>query len=386
MTISDSKIIRLLNVAVIAALGHVLSVILVPYAAYKFGSEVASSIAIVDSSIMLISAILAFGLSITVTRDVSQQKNWRGILSNCLGARFILSLFISVIALFLYFFSYINFVALMCFLSAPIIAFNLDFALYGRNQPIRAAYASFIRMSLPVLLFVSLPFVFDFFVSYTFLVIIFYVLSSAFVFYSLNLSPRFYLNINAIKLYRPVIYIGLAGLCITFQRLGFLTFFTADNKAILMLSSMLKIYLAFVAIRRLFIQTFYTSLLNESVYKKVEISCVVIGLAVGLSFIFFSSFFSELIFSNSEKDTNEFILFSGVLIIAGSFFATADARLFLENKDKLYYMSAFTAVAIWLASISLVSFFDLEAQYILVALAVTEFTLALTYRYHLVNR
>ena len=153
-----------------------------------------------------------------------------------------------------------------------------------------------------------------------------------------------------------------------------------------MLSSMLKIYLAFVAIRRLFIQTFYISLLDRAVYKKVEIFCIIVGASISISFFSFSGFFAEFIFSSDEEYARNFIVYAGILIASGSLFATADARLFLKNKDSMYYLSAFIAIAVWLISMLVIFLFNLQPQNVLIALAISEFTLALAYKFYLVRK
>lgn len=388
MKVNDmtSNLIKLFNVAGVVAVGHLLSVLLIPYASKYFGSEVASRIAVVDSTFLLISTMLAFGLSLTVTRSVSQTENWKNIVSKCLSARVVLAVFIQGAALFLYYLDLLDKTAFICFLLSPIISINLDFVLYGRDMPVRAAYASFIRMSLPVLFFILTPLILSVKVDYIFFVVFFYICSAFFVFKSLNFYPKNIPKISSILSYKPVILIGLSSLLIAFQRLGFITFFDMSQNDLVYISTMLKFYLAFVAVRRLFIQTFYVSLLERATYVKVEIFCFTSALIASYLCLAFPEKIASLLFGGNSDSQIEFIVYFSVLLIAGSFFSTADARLFLENKDSKYYASAFISFLIWLFSISLFVIQGLRPAFILLILAVSEAVLAFSYKYFLVKK
>lgn len=386
MKVLSSKITRLINVAGVAAIGHLLSVLLIPYASKYFGSEVASQIAVIDSSFLLISTMLAFGLSLTVTRDVSQTEKWKSKVSKCLSARVVLAVLIQAVSGLLYYLGFIDKIAFICFLLSPLIALNLDFVLYGRDMPVRAAYASFIRMSLPVLFFISLPLILRFNIDYLLLVVVFYLCSTLFVFKSLGFYPNEIPKISSILNYKPVIFIGLASLFIAFQRLGFISFLDVSQTDLVYISTVLKFYLAFVAVRRLFIQTFYVSLLKRSIYVKVEVFCFISALIVASVCFIFPEKIAVLLFSGNSDSQIEYIVFFAILLIAGSLFATADARLFLENKDRSYYASAFISFFIWLVCFSLFFIQDSRPAYILLILALSEAILALSYKYFLVKK
>lgn len=383
MNLLNPKVIRLFSVAGIAAIGHLLSVFLIPYSAKEFGSDVASKIAIIDSTVILISSILAFGLSLTVTRDVLMSIRWQERIQQCIDARFSLAVLLIIVAGGFNFTGIISDLSFFCFLAAPIIAFNLDFVLYGRDMPVSAACASFIRLSIPVIIFAGVPFFWGYSVDYLVVTVVCYISSAAFVFKQLGVFPRLNPDIKTIRLYQPVILIGFGSLCIVFQRLGFLTFFDGDSESTFMLSSMLKFYLAFVAIRRLFIQTFYASLLDESIYKNIEIFCFFVAVAVGTACILYSANIAGIVLGESNETSNDFVFYFGFLIISGSFFSTADARLFLKNQDRRYYLAAFVSTAVWVFGVAVVYSFNFGSQYILMSLAAAEFVLALTYKYYL---
>ena len=385
MKLLNSKLYRLVNVAGIAAIGHLLSVILIPYTSKYFGNEVALEIAIIDSTFLLISAILAFGLSLTVTRDVSLVEEWEKKVSECLSARISLAILLQLISIILFACELLDEIVFICFLLAPLIAINLDFVLYGRDMPIKAAYASFIRMSVPVIAFIVAHQIFKVDIKYLLLLAISYFLSSLFVFKSLQFFPRKSIKLTSIYLYKSVAFVGVASLFISFQRIGFLSFLDVNQDDMTYLSIMLKFYLAFVAIRRLFIQTFYTNLLNVKIYKKVEVFCFLAAIFGAFVCLVYSEYLALLLFDNSSSYNLEFLVNFAALLLAGSMFSTADARLFLLNKDRYYYISAFVSFFTWSCFAILFVTFDFKSSSILLMLAVSEAALAMCYKYFLVK-
>lgn len=373
---------KVLYVAFFAAFGHILSVFIIPFVGKKFGASYASDIALADSTVLLLVSILGFGLTLTVTRDIAGNDNWRGILNDAFNARVTASLIVVLISICLYLLGVLSLIPFICCLASPVIAANMDFALYGRGMPERAAILSFVRLSLPLFLFIAVS-IYISMPAWVYIVFLmsFMLISSNFVFKSLHFKPEFSPKASALSAYVLAGTIGISAFLVVFQRYTALPFLGMSDEELYIVSTLLKGYLAFIAIRRLFIQTFYTRLLERKFYRNIERILLLLGVAIFLSIYAFSDLLSSYIFVETTLNESFYMVGFGLLILVSSLFSTADARLLLEKRDKYYTYSSVAAFSLWVFLI-LINKYVISLN-ILFILAASETLLILLYKYGL---
>ncbi|PLY16462.1 MAG: hypothetical protein C0631_03810 [Sedimenticola sp.] len=383
---------KVLVVGGVIGIGYLLGMFLVPVLTRILPADSIANIAVFDSQMLLVMSLLGFGLTVTTTRDVSLADVWVPIVTGVTSARLTLSLFVTVIGI-------IGLVIngdiyrWLPFLFAPVIALNVDFILYGRGRPVAAAVASFLRQSLPIVIFLLIIIVSSISeVVYALLSLGFLLLSGFYVSTTLGVRYLPVINLRDIQRYMNVLGVGVSSFVIGFQRIGFLGVVSGmlTNVESTMIYGILKVYLAFVAIRRLFIQTFY-SRLNEKIIVNLS-SCIILCVAV---FVFIGcAFYTELIAGFMYGDiTNDishvYILLLGFLILSGSLFPCSDAILLRMKGDKAFiYVSTIAFSAFVLISSFLYIFSEHGASSFLVGLIVSELVLALGYKIagYLINK
>lgn len=375
---------RIITVAFIIGLGHILSVLLVPISNRYLSKEIVANIIIIDSSLMLIISILSFGLALTATRDIATSVSWESKLLKVRDARFTLSILLCITGLFAFYFTGDSFAKWLPFIVSPIIALNLDFALYGKGEPIKAAISSFIRLSLPLITFLFLSVLSLITTEIYYLVCISLGIFGAGFYVSKQLATPYFgtFNFQSLKMYKGVLIIGFVGLLLIFQRLGFVSVFsnyiTESEKIVLY--GVLKIYFAFIAVRRLFIQTFYTKLTQQNVASKINMILFLIGLFIFLICLVFSHEISNVLFKNSEGISIYAIKMIGVIILAGSIFSCEDARLMLFKGDKQYIKATLFSSIIFIGIFSISLWVDNVFEFALWALFLAELSLAISYK------
>jgi hypothetical protein len=380
---------RIITVSLLIGLGHILSVLLVPISNRYLSKDIVANIIVIDSSLMLVISILSFGLALTATRDIATSDSWKSKLLKVRDARFTLSVLLFFIGLFAFYFTDDLPAKWLPFIISPIIALNLDFALYGKGEPIKAAISSFIRLSLPLITFLLMS-MFSLVTSeiyYLVCISLGVFLAGFYVTRQLTTQYCGTFNFQNLKVYKGVLIIGFVGLLLTFQRLGFVSVFSgyiAESEKVA-LYGVLKIYFAFIAVRRLFIQTFYTKLINQNVASKINTILFLIGLSVFFICLIFSHDISNVLFKHSDSFSTYAIRMIGLIILSGSVFSCEDARLMLFKGDKQYvratFFGSFVFIVISSASLWLGNVFEL----VLWALFLAELSLSLGYKASVIN-
>jgi O-antigen/teichoic acid export membrane protein len=376
-----SAIRKLLFVGFFTGIGHLLSISLIPYIGVVKGAESASILAKIDSTFTLIVAILSFGITLTVTRDIALDKeNWKQLAYRSLNARFTLALVLFFIVVTLYFIGLVNKTMLYCFMLSPLIALNLDFLLYGKGMPEKAATLSFFRLATPIFLLWFGTFFFDIAVEYfIFFMGVGIVCTAVLVMKSLDLRFNINIKISSLDLYFFSLLVGLPSFLVVFQRYSFISFMKMSDQEMLVVASLLKLYLAFVAIRRLFIQTFYTQLRVEKVYRAIEIFVFLLGVFVFSFVIYKKEFVFGLIFPDVQASNAYYLTSFAYLVLFSSLFATADSRLLLDKKDRGFVGACVCSFISWMGF----QFTAVLTSDVILNVAFAELILVLTYRYNL---
>jgi hypothetical protein len=368
-------------VVILTAFGHLLAVSLYPIAARHISPQDLVSIGLIDSTMMMILALLGFGLNATATRDIALTTDWRVVLKVVQSARVSLSFLC-----FLFGVTWITYSAGavevgLVMLAAPILALNYDFVLYGLGKPVHASIVSFIRQSFPLVLFLLMIFFnnsspYAYFALLLLFIFVASILVSKFAAANLFFSPnpRFYVA------YISARWVGLAGLFIIFQRFGFLSFI-GDNlpqEDFILLATSLKFLLLVVASKRIIIQVFYTKLVNDSVCKKINILVFTLSLLSLIVSYILSEELSIFIFNRNEAEDYILLIALGACSILS--FAVSDSKLLLQRKDKWMFMSNLICGTVFILCVYLGQEYFSKGIYYLYLLIATELLLAISYR------
>ena len=322
-------------IACLAALGHVLAVALYPFSARFLDSENVAIIGLMDANIMLVVGWLGFGLSATATRDIALSGDWKKIISSTQSARLTLSLVfmvIGVVGLNVFDGNRYFWLALV---AAPFLAVNYDYLLYGLGRPVSASVVSFLRQSIPLIIFCLLLFLGVADSDYYMPLIIVFAVLSAYAVSVLVKSPFLYkLDPFFVKIYWASASIGIAGLVLGMQRYGFINMLEEHltSSEIVQLLVSLKCMLFVVACKRMLIQIFYTKLLDDLVAFKINIFCMASAIAtIGTCWIF-PDFLSSILFDSQDAADILRVMSLGVFSVL--FFAVSDSKLLLIRKDR----------------------------------------------------
>ncbi len=372
---------KLATVVFFTGLGHLLSAFLYPIASRYASSEDIVSIGLFDSTIMMLMALLGFGLNATATRDIALTAEWKSILNNVQSARISIALLCFIVGVLYIGFDFGQIEIGLVLLAAPIWAINYDFALYGLGKPTSASIASFIRQSPPLFLFIILliigfesPFIY-FMLSVVFIFVAAVMVSkfaNAKLFYKPSL--KFYLP------YKSAAWVGIAGLFIAFQRFGFLSYIEGriPQTDFVFLATSLKLLLLVVASKRIIIQVFYTKLIDDSLCKKLNLlafsmSLIILAVTYGLS-----ETLSVILF-NSEK-AESYVLLIALGTCALLFFAVSDSKLLLQRQDKWMSTSTVIGGGLFMVCIFMGKEYIPKGEHYLFLLILTELLLAILYR------
>src|SRR5690606_30990777 len=100
-----------------------------------------------ESLVVIFTAIIALGLQLVTVRDIALADKWQKILINSQRDRFTFSLLIFVgVICFDLFFKEIKPDHLLFYIVIPLIALNSDYSFYGKGEPVKGAFLSFLRV------------------------------------------------------------------------------------------------------------------------------------------------------------------------------------------------------------------------------------------------
>ena len=371
---------KFILVICLTAIGQILSVLFYPLMSSAIHVDVLSQIALIEASMALVVSLLGFGINATTTRDVALSGHYINIVRDTQRARITFALTLTIIAILAYCYDLISLELFYTSSFSIVIALNYDYVLYGLGKPVHAAIASFVRLAMPLIIFIagSILGVLNSSLDYMALLIISLLLSS-FIVSRFCKTPLLYKpTLNFYKVYINAGWIGLAGLSLVFIRIGFVPFLgnNFDNDELVLLMIVLKLGLFAIAGKRILIQFFYKSLLNEQVYSRINnfltasgVFCILIVALMWRPI--------EVIFINSDLNAKLCFLAS-FYIFAMLFFPLSDAKLILLKKDKVVFVlnSVFFLILLFI----LLFFKDnLQNVYDVVAtLVVIEFAISLS--------
>ena len=340
---------RLLIIAFVTGLGHLTTLFSLKYITKLAPNNVIAIIGEIDTLSLLIVAIIAFGLQLSTTREVSLTENWKQELEEAQSARLTLSLMLMLLAITGYFYSK-NYL----FLISPIIALNADYALYGRGKAVMGSFVSLLRVIIPALTLIicSIYFINNIVLIFALSIFVAYLIAGIVVSKSLNIpffvKPKF----QNLKKYLSSLNIGIASISFFFVGIGILNalsyFYDEETVAVGYIA--LKIYMIFKGVKRIIVQSFFRELKEKNASLRVDFFSIVAGMIFLFSLLFFPKTVITLLSDSKYLDYTLTFLILGIAGFVSSFTSSTGTLLLLNRQDKQY-----SAILVAAALVSILS-------------------------------
>ncbi|MFT6916068.1 MAG: O-antigen/teichoic acid export membrane protein [Motiliproteus sp.] len=375
---------KLMIVGGLTGVGHLLSVAIVPVAVRYLSPEDVVSVGLIDSTFAIVVSVLAFGLQLTTTRNIATLPNWQEVLSKAQSARLSVGLILAFIGIAGLVSGLLKAEVGLPLLYAPFLALNSDYALYGRGLPIYAAIMSFVRLSFPTVVFIVAVVFLDWKdpVIYALLVGGGVLVSGVLVCRRLDVSYLLKPSVLFIKAYKDVWLVGLAGLCLVIARPGLIVLsdlFLEKSQVVIVMGCM-KLFLLFVGVRRLFIQSFYKELIDKSVANKIDLLTFACGFVAFLLLNVFVNEISLFLYARVSVDLVFNLRVLSFIVFISSIFSTSDARLMLMNLDSKYVVSNSISALLFLLSFYCFILLGFSSLASICSLLIFEVSLVVSYK------
>jgi hypothetical protein len=365
----------------LTGIGHFISFIFFPIASSHIETSNLANIARFESYLVLLISILSFGVNSTATRDVALNENFIDVVKKVQSSRITLSLIISISSFFYGIISGFN-LGVFVFCLAPIFALNFDFILYGIGKPLSAAVASFVRLSLPMILFLILIYLFELNSFIYIIITLFFYVFSVFLVAKSAKAPVFYPpRLNFFNSYLSSFSIGFTGLALAFLRPGYLPFLAdhLNSREIIEFIYFSKFCLLAVAARRILIQYFYVWIANNLTKYQIDIFLIFVGL-----FVLATSFQFGVLLEIAGLETNltdYFFVCCGAAFFSIMLSGTSDAKLILKSRDTVFL---FIHIVPIFAGILIFLMIDFNKINVLLSLVFIEFCISLTCQFYII--
>lgn len=353
---------KIVLIGIFTGLAHLLSFYGISFIVRMNADKIfISKIAELESAIVLMLAVMSFGLQQIATRDIAIKEGWRNVLIFTQKSRLSMGLFIAVCGLILYFFTKDNYY--LIFILAPLLALNIDYALYGRGRSVEASFLSLIKVGIPAIVLLILGYlkVFNFNIYFTSVVVAWFIIG----FFSNRIlkTPLFLKPIlEFLKVYFQNMKIGFTDIAITTLKLGVLTlakpFYTETVLANAFV--VLKLYVLVKGIQRVVFQAFYKDLVDRKKAMLID----KIGLIIGFVFFSMTFFYAKemisFLFSDDYLSSSYLLKLIGLATLISSISISASPRMLLLKQDNGYiksYFYAFIGTLLFLFIISKTIFF-----------------------------
>jgi len=315
-----------------------------------------------ESLIAIFTAIISLGLQVVTVRDIALTDKWQQILINSQRDRLTFSFLVLVGFLTVdFFFKRLELETLLFYAVIPLIALNSDYSFYGKGEPKRGAFLSFLRVGiLSVFIIVSVIFKNPYIkITYIITTLLIYCLvgwlSSYYNKQTYFVKPK----IDFYKSYLKSLSVGLASFALVFFGLGIISFasyfYTEEATANAYL--LLKIYVFYIGVKRLLVQILFKELKDGTLAKIVDQLGIIIAFALIIILFYYPEFSIKFFTKNYQKSVENLIyLLPAIFFTSISF--TSSLQLLLQNKDKIYSFGFILGAVLVLILVFILSYVD----------------------------
>lgn len=331
-----------------------------------------------ESLIVIFTAIIALGLQLVTVRNIALSDKWKQILIKSQRDRLSLSIIVLLCAIaFDFFFKNIEPETLLFYIVIPLIALNADYSFYGKGEPERGSFLSFLRVGI-LSVFIILSVIFEnpyIKITYVVTVIITYFVVGIISSYFNNQSYLVTPSKDFYKSYVNSLNVGLASFALVFFGLGIVSFagYFYTETAVANTYLLLKIYVFYVGIKRLLVQILFKELKDDNLVLLVDKIGIIIAITVILVLIYYPEFSIKFFTMDYVKSSHNLrYLLPAIFFTSLSYAGSLD--LLLKNKDKIYSFGFIFGASLVLALVFAFSFVDYSNEaYIYMAISIGEF-------------
>lgn len=330
-----------------------------------------------ESLIVIFTAIIALGLQLVTVRDIALSDKWKQILMKSQKDRLSLSFIILLgVLAFDFFFKSIDSETLLFYVVIPLIALNADYSFYGKGEPERGAFLSFLRVGF-VSVFIIFSVIFEnpyIKITYVITVLITYFVVGMLSSYFNNQSYLVAPSRDFYKSYLSSLNVGLASFALVFFGLGIVSFASYFYTEAVVANTylLLKIYVFYVGIKRLLVQILFKELKDDNLVLLVDKIGIIIAITVILVLVYYPEFSIKFFTKDYENSTHNLLyLLPAIFFTSLSYAGSLD--LLLKNKDKTYSLGFILGACIVLALVFVFSFVDASREaFIYMAISIGE--------------
>lgn len=376
---------KLFIIAIIVAIGHLLSVFSISFIVKRGVDNVfLENITNIESALALIISIIAFGLQQITTRDIVVSEHWESILKDTQTARFTLGILLALFGIVTFFLTGTDYY--LIFLVSPVIAYVSDYALYAKGLAVEGSFISLIRVGIPSLSLIFMG-LFEWYSIGTYYIIIF--LTFAIVVYISNKLLNFKINIKASKsfyaLYAQNVNIGLTDISITVLQLGILTIAAPfyNDQIVTDTFLVIKIYVLLKGVQRLIFQAFYKDLVSLDKSILIDKLIFISGFIFFTACILYPLELIELFYSKAYFRIEILFKIIGIAALISSILIASSARALLLKREREYTFSYILSMIITILTVIFLSLTKTGYLGIVIAILAGELTLFLCFTYFL---
>jgi len=349
---------RVFWVALFTGLSHFVSLITISYVINNLGEETSGYLGVIDSTIMLVAAIISFGIQLTVNRNVATRTSWRSNYKMGQSSRLMLSFFVLVFGLFVYIMD--GDITMLIYCYAPLIALNGDYALYGNGKPIIAASLSFLRVALPNLgiivtghyLGIDVLPIYIFLLSmgiFTAGIISAYFNGVSYFYMPRKKFLKFYFKYSKVGIYQVASVLLVPGVLVIAN-----WFYTIAVIGII--NVFLKLLIVYKGGLRIIVQTFFKEIKLEGTSTKIDKASLLAWGLMSIPVIYFYDTTQALLFDDTYIAYGPLLPLFGIIMFLSSFRNSAEAKALFNFQDNLNLYVFVGALAFEIIIIATLSF------------------------------
>jgi hypothetical protein len=345
---------RILTIAFITGAGQLFIIFSLKYISHHNSPAQIKEIGQIDSLVLFMMNVIAFGLQPAAMRNLALAKEWKDEFVTIQSARVVFGLLLALLTLLS-----VTDPLYLSFLIAPLLALSGDYAVYARGFPVVGSMIALIRSVIPFLLVVLLSRFQSSELAFIYLaglILAYLITNSAIIFFlKTRLIPR--LKFKNLLLYLQTFPLGLVSLSLYFIGLGVIPVSSYFYSTLIIATAFtgLKFYVIYKGLLRILHQAFFKDMTDENLCLKIDQLSAIAGIIFLGSFLFFPVSIIRFVFGKNYLQENIFFLLLATAGFLYSLFLSMSTRSMLLKKDRVYMKVSVTAALITLVlSITLV--------------------------------
>jgi hypothetical protein len=315
-----------------------------------------------ESLVVIFTAIISLGLQLVTVRDIALSDKWQNVLLSSQRDRFTFSVVILFVVLLLHLFlKGLELDSFLFYVVIPLIALNADYSFYGKGEPVKGAFLSFLRGTILSIFIIVSVIIDNPYIKITYIItllltyLLLGILASYFnkQSYVVKFKKDFYIS------YLRSLNVGIASSALVFFGLGIVSFasFFYTEQAVANAYLLLKLYVFYIGIKRLIVQILFKELTDERLVKAVDQVGVFIAIAIIIIALYYPEYSIKFFTKDYQKSLDSLVYLLPAIFFTSISFA-GPLELLIKNKDHIYSFGFILGAIIVIALVFMFSFVD----------------------------